>query len=256
MSTTFDPAQLKIDTTSIIPLYHQIKQNIRDLIENEILHSGDLLPSERELSEFYGVNRLTVRQALNDLVSEGMLRRQRGVGTFVAESKLTQVLDHVLGFSERIREAGHLPSSRQLALDIIPAPVSVARRLGIFPDISVYKLVRLRCSDEEPVMFETAYLPLALFPGLASIDFSNTSLYQILSDRFNCLILEAEEQLEPVLLADYEAKMLEVDPGIPGMLVESTSYNQYGKIVEIGKSVVRGDKARFMFHIRRHVNDH
>jgi GntR family transcriptional regulator len=123
------------------------------------------------------------------------------------------------------------------------------------PGVSVYKLVRLRCSDEEPVMFETAYLPEVLFPGLASIDFSNTSLYQILSDRFNCLILEAEEQLEPVLLADYEAKMLEVDPGIPGMLVKSTSYNQFGKIVEIGKAVVRGDKARFMFHIRRHVNN-
>jgi GntR family transcriptional regulator len=255
MSQTFDFAHLKIDPASIIPLYHQIKQNIRDLIDNDVLHSGDLLPSERELSEFYGVNRLTVRQALNDLVNEGMLRRQRGVGTFIAESKLTQVLDRVLGFSERIQEAGHRPSSRQLSLEIISAPVSVARRLGILPGSSVYKLVRLRCSDEEPVMLETAYLPEVLFPGLATIDFSSTSLYQILSDRFNCLILEAEEQLEPVLLADYEAKMLEADPSTLGMLVESTSFNQFGKIIEIGKAVVRGDRARFMFHIRRHVNN-
>jgi GntR family transcriptional regulator len=254
MSQTFDLAHLKIDPASVIPLYHQIKQNIRDLIENDVLHSGELLPSERELSEFYGVNRLTVRQALNDLVNEGMLRRQRGVGTFVVEAKLTQVLDRVLGFSERIREAGHSPSSRQIALEIIPAPLSAARRLGIAPDDPVYKLVRLRCSDEEPVMLETAFLPEALFPGLATIDFSTTSLYQILSDRFNCLILEAEEQLEPVLLADYEAKLLEVESTTPGMLVESTSYDQYGKIVEIGKAVVRGDKARFMFHIKRRAN--
>ena len=87
------------------------------------------------------------------------------------------------------------------------------------------------------------------------MDLSDLSLYEVLSEKYACLILEAEEQLEPVLLTDYEARMLEVEPGTPGMLVESTSYNQFGKPVEFGKAVVRGDRARFMFHIRRHVND-
>lgn len=96
-----------IDPGSVVPLYHQIKQNIHDLIENEVLNDGDLLPSKRQLGEIYGVNRLTVRQALNDLVNEGMLQRQRGIGTFVAVPKLTQVFDRVLGFSDSILEAGH-----------------------------------------------------------------------------------------------------------------------------------------------------
>jgi GntR family transcriptional regulator len=246
---------LQIDPGSVVPLYHQIKQNIRDLIDNEVLHDGDLLPSEHELGEVYGVNRLTVRHALTNLVNEGMLQRQRGVGTFVAVPKLTQVIDRVLGFSKRIQEAGHKPSSRLVSIATVPAALSIARRLGVQTKLPIYKLVRLRCADGEPVMLETAYLPVVLFPGLDAINLSDQSLYNVLSEKYNCLIQEAEEQLEPVLLTDYEARMLEVEPGIPGMLVESTSYNQFRKPVEFGKAIVRGDRARFMFHIRRHANE-
>ena len=255
MKNSFDLTLLKIDPGSVVPLYHQIKQNFRDLIENEVLNGGDLLPSERELGEIYGVNRLTVRQALNDLVNEGMLQRQRGIGTFVAVPKLTQVIDRVLGFSDRIQEAGHKPSSRMISIETVPAALSVARRLALQPKLPIYKLVRLRCADGEPVMLETAYLSVVLFPSLDAVDLSDQSLYTVLSEKYNCLIQEAEEQLEPVLLTDYEARMLEVEPGTPGMLVESTSYNQFGKPVEFGKAVVRGDRARFMFHIRRYAND-
>lgn len=256
MKKTFDLTLLQIDPGSVVPLYHQIKQNIRDLIDNEVLVDGDLLPSEQELGEIYGVNRLTVRHALNDLVNEGMLQRQRGVGTFVAVPKLTQVIDRVLGFSERIKEAGHKPSSRLVSLETVPATLSIARRLALQPKTPLYKLVRLRCVDGKPVMLETAYLPVALFPGLDAMDLVNQSLYKVISEKYNCLIQEAEEQLEPVLLTDYEARMLEVEPGTPAMLVESTSYNQFGKPVEFGKSIVRGDRTRFMFHIRRHANEH
>lgn len=256
MKKSFDQTLLTIDPDSVVPLYHQIKQNIRDLIENEVWNDGDLLPSERELGEIYGVNRLTVRQAVNDLVNEGMLQRQRGIGTFVAVPKVTQVIDRVLGFSDRIQEAGHLPSSRMISIDIVPVALSVARRLEIQPKLPIYKLVRLRCVDGAPVMLETAYLSTVLFPGLEAVDLTNQSLYNVLSEKYGCSILGAEEQLEPVLLTDYEARMLEVEPGTPGMLVESTSYNQQGKPVEFGKAVVRGDRARFMFHIRRTANEH
>ena len=255
MKPSLDLTLLQIDSTSVIPLYHQIKQNIRDLIENEVLHGGDELPSERELGEIYAVNRLTVRQALNDLVNEGILERQRGVGTFVADSKLTQVIDRVLGFSDRIREAGHVPSSRVISFETIPAPLHVARQLKLQPQHPLYKMIRLRCSDGEPVMYEVAYLSASGFPGLNNLDFAEHSLYNILSETYNCLILEAEELLEPVLLSEFEARMLETEPGTPGMLIKSTSYNQYHKPVEFGEAVARGDRGRFMFHIRRYANE-
>ena len=201
----------KIDPTSVIPRYHQIKENLRELIENEVLPVGHVLPSERELGERYGVSRLTVRQAITELVSEGLLRRQHGVGTFVAGPKLTQMMARVMGFSERVQEAGRTPSSRQVSLEIVPAPTAIARRLNREPNLPLYKLTRLRCADGEPVMLETAYLPQERFPNLNQVDFSNLSLYRVLAERFNCRIVEADETLEPVIMTAYEVEILQAD---------------------------------------------
>lgn len=239
-----------IDPNSVVPLYHQIKQNLRELIENEVLQEGQLLPSERELGEYYGVNRLTVRQAMTELVSEGMLRRQRGVGTFVADPKLTQIMGRVTGFSERVQEVGRKPSSQKVSLEIVPASPRVARSLNLEPDTPLYNLVRLRLADGEPVMLETAFLPQARFPDLMEVDFSEESLYRVLAEKFNCRIVEADETLEPVIMTDYEVEVLEAEPGTPGLLIETVAYDQNGVAVEFGKSVVRGDKSRFYFRIK------
>jgi GntR family transcriptional regulator len=250
MTDRIDAKVFAVDNQSMTPLYHQIKQNLRDLIQGEVLKGGQLLPSERQLSECYAVNRLTVRQAVGELVREGMLRRERGVGTFVASPKLTQTLQRVVGFSERVRAAGHVPSSRVLSFEVIPELSSVTRRLALPESAAVYKLVRLRCSDEEPVMLETAYLSQEQFPGLDAIDFTHVSLYDTLAKQFNCWIVEAEESLEPVIMTDYEIQVLGAQPNTPGMLVEVVSANQHGRVVEVGKSIVRGDKSRYLFQIK------
>lgn len=253
MPEKIDPSIFTIDPTGVIPLYHQIKQNLRDLIENEVLPVDHLLPSERELGEYYGVNRLTVRQAMTELVSEGILRRQRGVGTFVAGPKLTQIMGRVMGFSERVREVGREPSSRVISLEVVPAPTGVARSLNQAPNELLYKLVRLRCADGEPVMLETAFLPQARFPDLKTVNFLEVSLYCVLAEKFDCRIVEADETLEPVIMTGYEVKMLEAEPGTPGLLVETVAYDQAGVAVEFGKSVVRGDKSRFYYRIKTQI---
>jgi GntR family transcriptional regulator len=251
MRSTIDNDVFTIDPDSVVPLYHQIKQNLRSLVDNEVLLVGDALPSERELSDLYGVNRLTLRRAITELVSEGVLRREHGVGTFVAHPKLTQVIGHVLGFSERTIEARRTPSSRVISMEVVPAPHSVAHRLRMEPGAAVYKLVRLRCADEEPVMLETVFLSQDRFPDLDAVDFSTTSLYLTLAQKFNCRIVEAEEMLEPVIMTGYEVEILDAKPHTPGLLVESLAYDDKGNAVEFGKSIVRGDKSRFYFHIKR-----
>ena len=248
------PSLFAINTNSVIPLYHQIKQNIRELIENEHLKVDELLPSERDLGEFYGVNRLTVRQAITELVSEGYLRRQRGVGTFVAQPKLNQSPGIIFGFSDRMLAAGHAPSSIVISLETIPAPQTAARRLQIDAGVSVYKIVRLRCADGDPVMLETAFLPGAFFPGLDALDFTHASLYRTLAEKYGSFIVEAEESLEPVIMTEYEVEMLKAVSGTPGMLVEIVAFDQHGRAVEFGKSIVRGDKSRFLFRIKHQVD--
>jgi GntR family transcriptional regulator len=142
-----------------------------------VLQPDQLLPSEADLAAYYGVHRLTVRRAIVELVREGLLRRQRGVGTFVAAPKLTQTLARASGFSERVRAAGRRPSSRVLSFEVASAAGAVAQRLGVAPGAPVYTLVRLRYADDEPVMLETAWLPVERFPGLDGFDFTAVSLW-------------------------------------------------------------------------------
>jgi GntR family transcriptional regulator len=253
MSDKVDPKIFSINAQSATPLYYQIKQNLRELVDAGTLEPDQLLPSEAELGQCYGVSRLTVRQAVVELVREGILRRERGVGTFVASPKLTQSIARAAGFSERVREAGKQPSSRVLSFEVIQAPARITHQLGLTTNARVYKLARVRCSDGEPVMLETAYLSQAQFPGLEEIDFSQASLYSTLADKFDCQIVEADETFEPVIMTDYEVQVLEARPNTPGLLVELVSFDQHGKPAEYSKSIVRGDKSRYLFHVRRQI---
>lgn len=240
----------RIDTGSPIPLYYQIRENLRELIVLDELSPGDTLPSERELAEIYGVSRLTVRQAITELVREGLLKRQQGVGTFVAQPKLIQALPKVMGFTERMLQAGRVPSSQLIELTTQPTSKRLAHRLNISPDAQVVKLVRLRLANGEPVMLETAYLPYQRFPNLLSQDFEEGSLYETLTSKYDVRIAEAEEVLEPVLLTQYEADLLGTQEGTPALLVEVMAYADDGQPIEFSKSIVRGDKSRYYFRIK------
>jgi GntR family transcriptional regulator len=243
----------KINAQSAMPLYYQIKQNLLELVESGKFTPGELLPAEGEIGEYYGVSRLTVRQAVGELVREGVLLRERGRGTFVARPKTTHSMLRTAGFSERIRESGQKPSSQVISYEIIPAPASVAENLQILEGALVYKLVRLRSVDGEPQMIETTHLPQAMFPDMENVDFSQVSLYSTLAEKFGCFVIAADEVFEPVLVTSYEADLLGIKAKSAALLLDVIGYDQTGKRVEYNKSIVRGDKARLMFHVRRQI---
>jgi DNA-binding GntR family transcriptional regulator len=248
-----DKSWFKINHQSAMPLYYQIKQSLLEIVESGKFTPGDILPAESEMGEYYGVSRLTVRQAVGELVREGVLVRERGRGTFVARPKTTHSMVRTSGFSERIREAGRVPSSQVLSYEIISAPASVAENLQIAEGLPIYKLVRLRSVDGEPQLIETTHLPQAMFPGMENVDFSQTSLYSTLAERFDCLVIAADEVFEPILVTSYEAGLLGTKTRSAALLLEIVAYDQYGNRVEYNKSVVRGDKARLLFHVRRQI---
>lgn len=254
MAEQLAPKIFTLNGATGVPLYVQIKQNLHDLIEAQTLTENQILPSETELGTHYKVSRLTVRQAIVELVREGYLRRERGVGTFVAGPKLTQSLARVGSFSERMREANRQPASRVLSQQVIAAPANIAQQLALEPKSPVHKLERLRLANGEPVMIETAYLPESFFPGLHKIKFAEASLYRTLDEKFNCRIVAADETVEPVLITRQEAKALKTPAGSPGLLVHVKAFDQDGRIVEYSKSIVRGDRSRYMFHIKRTSN--
>jgi GntR family transcriptional regulator len=233
-----------------MPLYQQVKEDLREAIEAQALLPDDALPSETRLSRAYEVSRATVRRAVNDLIQEGVLQRVDGVGVFVAPPKLVDVFPTVLGFSARMRASGHATISRVLVQQGEPARPSVARRLRIKEGTSVLRLVRLRIVDNDPLVIETAFLSLDRFPDLLHDDFALRSLYDILAARYAVSIYELHQSLEPVLLTDYEADLLDGTPGHPAMLIEVVAYTGEHDPFEYSKAIIRGDKCKYLFRIR------
>jgi GntR family transcriptional regulator len=241
-----------IDPNSPVPRYYQIRENLIELIRSGELAPGELIPSERELSEHYSVNRLTVRQAVTELVHEGLLRRQQGVGTFVQEQKITHDMPGLMGFTERMRNAGYTPDSKIISLSRQTAPRSAAQMLSITLDSLVIKIVRLRLVDGEPMMIETCYLRDDCAPDLEIEHFEESqSLYALLANRYGIQLVEADEVLEPVILTSYEAELLATEPGRPAMLIEGVVYSSNREPIEFTKTLVRGDKSRFYFRLHR-----
>lgn len=251
MSEMISQEGFGIEQDSPIPLYYQIRENLRDLILGNRFRPGDMIPSERELSRIYQVNRLTVRQAVTELVNEGVLRRQHGVGTFVSEPKITQTMPELKGFTDRMIQANHRPSSRLIQLQEELATERAAHPLRLPPGAPVIRLVRLRLADDEPFMLETTFLPRALFPNLKAHDLEHESLYHVMSECYGIQVVEADEIIEPVTLTAYEAETLQAGTNMLALLVEGTVYTHGRQPVEFTKSIVRGDKARYHFRIHR-----
>jgi GntR family transcriptional regulator len=245
-----DRTIFRIDAESDVPLYHLVKESLREGIADQALEPEDMLPSERELSKLYGVSRQTVRQAVQELVQEGLLRRVVGIGTFVANPKVVQFFPTVLGFSARMRQEGHATINRVLRQQREPASPSVARRLQVSEGESVMRLARLRIVDNEPLMIETSFLSLARFPDLLTDDFAVRSLYEVMSARYGVTVAELDQTLEPVLMTEYEASLLNSSAGSPAMLLEVIAYDGQDQPFEFSKAIVRGDKCQYYFRMR------
>jgi GntR family transcriptional regulator len=250
-----DLARYSIDPHAPVPIYHQIKGNIRALIEDGHLKAGQALPPERILAAAYGANRLTLRQAVGELVHEGVLRRQRGVGTFVAEPKVSLDMVGAAGFSDLIAAAGRGRSTRLISLQIVPARVRVARHLEIAENDQVWRLQRLRFADGEPFLIETVYLPYTRFPSLDEADFDHVSLFETLRRQAGCVPAESEDVLEPVILDEYERQLLDTGESTLGLLVEASTRDADGVVFEYSTSVVRGDRSRYVFHTHKLTED-
>jgi GntR family transcriptional regulator len=241
---------IKIDRQTKVPLYHQITQNCRDLIESGQLRPGEGLPSEWELSALYGVSRLTIRRALDELVRAGLLNRRHGVGTFVANSTEAQIFPSELSFTKNMQNIGRRPGSRVVSLQVIAATAGVAQYLDLQAGAPVLELVRVRLVDDEPLMLETSYLPYERFPDLLKANLNDGSLYDFLSKHYQVNVVALDQVFEPTLLTNREASLLNVKRRAPAILSEIIGFTSDGAPVEYTWSVTCAGRGRFYFHFR------
>ncbi len=198
--------------------------------------SGDLkphdqLPSERQLSNIYGISRHTAHKAVDLLLSEGLVYREHGKGVYVSKADQGPTLQS-LSFTEQLQPSGLPQESRLKHAKVIEADDHLAGHLQIDVGAKVYVLHRLRVLNGKPIGIEWSYLPLVHLPGLADCDLSNTSIYEILEKELNVNIDHAEQTICARVATTEEAEILELDnPGVV-LELERKTYDTFANIIE------------------------
>jgi GntR family transcriptional regulator len=231
-----------------VPRYHQLKEIIREQIVGGDLKPGDVIPSERELSERYGVSRMTARQSIVELTNEGLLYRRQGKGTFVAWPKIAQQLTALTGFTEDIRARGQRPGTRVLEVGMVPVDGAAALRLQVPTGQRVVRIYRARLADDEPLALEQSLISFFGCEKLLDVDLVGTSLYGLLESQFGLPPIEADQELEAGLATTEHAGLLGIAVGSPVLLLRRTTYTERRQPIEYAESVYRGDK--YAFHTR------
>lgn len=238
--------QSQLVEESGVPLYYQLVGIIKRSITAGILKPGDLLPSEAEICEIYHVSRSTVRQALGALETEGLVYRRRGKGSFISNPKLKRRLDNLYSFSNDMKQQGLSPRSQILAFEKIEPSIDLLKSLTLSRHSElVYKIVRVRVADEEPLLLETTFVPEKFCPFIEREMLETDSLYRILRERAMLNPVYAVETYEPVIIKKNEAEILKCKAGMCGYFVVRTSYLETGEVFELTQSLVRGDRCRF-----------
>lgn len=236
------------------PLYHQLKEVIRNNIESGIWSQDFRLPNEFEVARQFRVSRTTVRSALSDLAREGLLRRRPGQGTFVVGPKPEANLTHIQDLTTGLLALGRGSTHRLISQRVRPSTAGIARLLDIPVRSRVLELVRLRLEHREPVLIAKVHIPAKRVPGLEHEDLSGEALYPLLADRFGVVVTGASTWLEPTVADEYEARLLGVSVHAPCMLIRRL-LAESGRPVVSTKLLLRGDKCKYAISWNSHGDD-
>jgi len=222
----------------------QLYDYICDIIQKEEFSAHEKIPSENELSARFSISRTTVRAVLSRLVSEQILYRVAGKGTFVAEKKIDAVTIGQKGMREQLEEMDYETDTVLLSKEETVAGKYVASMLGIKPDDTVYKISRIRYANAVPLSIHTNYLPKKLFPGIINQDIEKTPLCDIQKNVYGITAKRGFETLESTVATSQEAFQLGVAKGFQFLLLGCTLYTEDNLPFEYSKVIFRGDRIR------------
>ena len=234
-----------VNPDSPIPLYYQVEADLRSLLKSPIVSSGDLLPTELELAQAYGVGRHTIRTALGRLVSDHLITRKAGHGTVVSASRDRRQFSLAQSFSRQMEDMGLIP--RSVVLDkqtgvIGPADSPVLQAVAGAPCL---RLTRLRYGSDEPIALQTAIVVTEYCPGLENCDFTTESLYDVLSRNYQLEITEIVHAVSAITADKQQAELLRVAVRAPLLRVTTTAYLESGSIIELSVAEYRADKYEY-----------
>jgi GntR family transcriptional regulator, N-acetylglucosamine utilization regulator len=242
MMSMLDRTNARIDRRSPIPFYFQLKQLIRDEITAERWLPGERIPSEHGLCGHFAVSRTTVRQALAELESEGLLVREKGRGTFVAEPRSSSwFLQSSHGFHDEATRAGRRVTSRVLRRELEPLPQWAARALDLPAGAAGVTLERLRSVDGELVMYVESHLVEELADVVLETELESGSLYGALAQN-GVEVSGGRRVVEATTARDELASLLEIEPGAAVLQVQAVSWDAGLRPFECYRAWHRSDR--------------
>ncbi len=240
-----------------IPKYLQISHWLLEMIQKGRYAVNDKLPSESKLSELFGVNRNTVRQAISDLVAKGLVFKKNGVGSFVIGKTFPPVkytLQHISSFTDDMIRMGIEPQTKLIRKSVIKAPPEVSQKLMLGKEKLVILTERLRLGNRIPLVIERSYLPYREYKEILKMRLTG-SLYHLLTKKFHVDLHRSIQTFRAVALSGKDAKLLGIRPRSPGIFLESVIYDSRNIPVEVLHAFHRGDKYVFEVESGRYRYD-
>ena len=235
-----------IHKTSPLPYYAQLAGILRDAITDGLLSPGAALPSEAALGTAYGLSRTAVRQALGELAAEGLVRKEKGRGTFVRGPRRADlVLQEMRGFYDELTERGHSVATEVLHLAVEPSTADEATLLNVRSGTDVVRVERLRYADDAPICVTQTVLLSASFPGLVDRDLRGVSLYAVLRDDYGVTVRGGHRMIEAVPADRVYARHLGVRTGSPLLKLSSLNNDQGDRPFELFTAWYRADRTTF-----------
>ncbi len=235
-----------VNASSPIPLYYQVEADLRGLLESPIVETGDLLPTELELAQAYGVGRHTIRTALGRLVTDHLITRKAGHGTVVSAQKDRRHFSLARSFSRQMEEMGLIPRSVVLEKQTGTISASDAAALQSRVGAHCLRLTRLRYGSDEPIALQRVIVVTEHCPGLERFDFARESLYGVLNHHYHLVITDINHTVSATSADKKQAELLKVDARAPLLRVTTTAYLELGEIIELSVAEYRADKYEYI----------
>lgn len=232
-------------------LYARIEETIAKEIAQGEYRPGDKLPAEDALIERFQVSRITVRRAIQNLVSRGLLEIRRGLGTFVLSPRIEAELTKLTGFVEDMKSVGRKATARVVSQGVVAASARVAERLQLTKGTKVMRIKRVRLAEGTPVSLDETYLPLLLGKQIVQNDLRLHPIFTLLEERYGVPLVEADYELEAVIATKAVAEALQVTVGSPIFQIERTSMTTGNQPVDYEVLSYRGDLVRFVTKLLR-----
>lgn len=233
------------------PLYAQIKDIIKQRIIDGDYAIHERLPSESEMMKVFGVSRITVRQALRDLHTEGLVFSVQGKGTFVSRPKVVQDIQRLQGFGEAMVPQGYETSARVVSVQEVRAPGDVAEALNLNRNVNVIELTRIRYLNREPISLDQSFFPVEIGKDLLGRDLTQ-DVFPMLENEFGIELGHAELKIEAMSASESLAQQLNVSIESPVLRIQRLVFSKSGEPIDFEYLSYRGDAFQYQIRVERH----